>query len=166
MRSGSIRHTRLAAVGALAVLAAAALPNVAAAQDASPSAAVAASPDMSGLIAAAQAEGGLNVIALPRDWCNYGALLDGFTAKYGIPIDSINPDGGSGDEIQAIIANKDNPGPQAPDVIDVGVSFGPQAVDRDCSPRTRSAPGTPSTPTPRIPTETGTATTTACSPSR
>ena len=32
-----------------------------------------------------------------------------------------------GDEIEAIKANKDNKGPQAPDVIDVGLSFGPQA---------------------------------------
>jgi putative spermidine/putrescine transport system substrate-binding protein len=130
VKLGSTRSTRLAAFGALAVLAAAGLPGVAAAQDASPSAAPAASPDLSALIAAAQQEGGLNVIALPRDWCNYGALLDGFTAKYGIPINSINPDGGSGDEIQAIIANKDNPGPQAPDVIDVGIAFGPQAVQQ------------------------------------
>ena len=32
-----------------------------------------------------------------------------------------------GDEIEAIKANKDNTGPQAPDVIDVGLSFGPPA---------------------------------------
>jgi len=77
------------------------------------------------LIAAAKAEGGLTTIALPRSWCNYGELIDGFTAKYGIPINGLNPDGGSGDEIEAIKANKDNKGPQAPDVIDVGLSFGP-----------------------------------------
>src|SRR5205085_5154151 len=39
----------------------------------------------------------------------------------------LNPDGGSGDEIEAIKANKDNKGPQAPDVIDVGFAFGPSA---------------------------------------
>src|SRR5581483_2413531 len=33
----------------------------------------------------------------------------------------------SGDEIEAIKANKGNMGPQAPDVIDVGLSFGPSA---------------------------------------
>ena len=37
------------------------------------------------------------------------------------------PDAGSGDEIEAIKANKGNTGPQAPDVIDVGLSFGPSA---------------------------------------
>jgi putative spermidine/putrescine transport system substrate-binding protein len=76
------------------------------------------------LIAAAKKEGQLTVIALPRDWCGYGALIDGFKAKYGITVNELNPDG---DEIEAIKANKDNKGPQAPDVIDVGLSFGPGA---------------------------------------
>ena len=84
--------------------------------------------DMDALIAAAKAEGGLTTIALPHTWCNYGEVLSGFTAKYGIPINELNPDAGSGDEIEAIKANKDNPGPASPDVIDVGLSFGPQAV--------------------------------------
>ncbi len=82
---------------------------------------------MASLVTAAQAEGTLNVIALPRDWCNYGAILDGFTAKYNIKINSINPDGGSGDELTAITANKGSTGPSAPDVVDVGFAFGPQA---------------------------------------
>ncbi len=83
---------------------------------------------MDKLITDAKAEGGLNTIALPRDWCNYGAIIDGFTAKYGIPINGLNPGGGSKDELEAIKANKDNPGPQAPDVVDVGLSYGPQGV--------------------------------------
>jgi putative spermidine/putrescine transport system substrate-binding protein len=80
------------------------------------------------LIADAKAEGGLTTIALPHSWCNYGEMLTGFTAKYGIPINELNPDGSSAQEIDAIKANTTNPGPQAPDVIDVGLSFGPQAV--------------------------------------
>ena len=87
--------------------------------------------NMDALIAAAKAEGGLNTIALPRDWCNYGQLIDGFTAKYGIPINGLNPGGGSKDELEAIKANKTNPGPQAPDVVDVGLSYGPQGVTED-----------------------------------
>ncbi|WP_428977694.1 ABC transporter substrate-binding protein [Rhodoligotrophos defluvii] len=79
------------------------------------------------LIAAAKAEGQLTTIALPHDWCGYGALLEGFKQKYGIQINELNPDAGSGDEIEAIKANKGNTGPQAPDVIDVGLSFGPSA---------------------------------------
>ena len=83
---------------------------------------------MDTLVAAAKAEGNLTVIALPHDWCDYGDALTGFTSKYGIKINELNPDGGSGDEIEAIKANKDNKGPQAPDVIDVGYGFGPQLV--------------------------------------
>ena len=82
---------------------------------------------MAALVTAAQAEGNLTTIALPHNWCDYGDLLTGFTAKYGIKINELNPDGGSGDEIAAIKANKGSTGPQAPDVIDVGLSFGPQA---------------------------------------
>src|ERR1700761_7303573 len=79
------------------------------------------------LIAAAKQEGQLTVIALPHDWCNYGELVAGFKKKYGIKVNELNPDAGSGDEIEAIKANKNNKGPQAPDVIDVGLAFGPAA---------------------------------------
>jgi putative spermidine/putrescine transport system substrate-binding protein len=79
------------------------------------------------LIDAAKAEGTLSTIALPHDWCNYGAIIDGFKAKYGLAVNELNPDAGSGDEIEAIKANKDNKGPQAPDVIDVGITFGDPA---------------------------------------
>ncbi len=79
------------------------------------------------LIAAAKKEGMLTTIALPHDWCGYGDLIEGFKAKYGLEVNELNPDAGSGDEIEAIKANKGNTGPQAPDVIDVGLSFGPPA---------------------------------------
>jgi putative spermidine/putrescine transport system substrate-binding protein len=83
---------------------------------------------MDELVAAAKAEGQLTTIALPHDWCGYGEVIAGFKAKYPeITINELNPDAGSGDEIEAIKANKDNKGPQAPDVIDVGLSFGPSA---------------------------------------
>ena len=85
---------------------------------------------MDALVAAAKAEGELNVITLPRDWCNYGEMMDTFSTKYGIKVNSLNPDGGSADEIQAIIDNKENKGPQAPDVIDVGPAYGPLAKDQ------------------------------------
>ena len=35
-------------------------------------------------MAAAKKEGTLTTIALPRDWCGYGAVIDGFKAKYGL----------------------------------------------------------------------------------
>ncbi len=82
---------------------------------------------MDELVAAAKAEGTLTTIALPHDWCNYGEMIAGFKAKYGLEVNELNPDAGSADEIEAIKANQGNTGPQAPDVIDVGLSFGPQA---------------------------------------
>ncbi len=82
---------------------------------------------MQALVDAAKAEGTLTTIALPHDWCNYGGVIDGFKAKYGIAVNELDPNAGSGDEVEAIKANKDNPGPQAPDVIDVGLAFGPSA---------------------------------------
>ncbi len=79
---------------------------------------------MDTLVAAAKQEGALTVITLPRGWCHYGQLMDSYTAKYGIKINDLIPDGGSEQEIDAIKANKDNKGPQAPDVVDVGLAFG------------------------------------------
>jgi len=70
---------------------------------------------MSALVAAAKAEGQLNVIALPPDWANYGAIISGFTAKYGITVNSANPNGSSQDEVNAFDGTSN-----APDVVDVG----------------------------------------------
>ncbi|HEY0442594.1 MAG TPA: ABC transporter substrate-binding protein [Candidatus Limnocylindrales bacterium] len=80
------------------------------------------------LLAAAKKEGSLTTIALPHSWCNYGEALSTFKTATGLTLNELNPDGGSGDEVNAIKSNKGNTGPQAPDVIDVGLSFGPQAV--------------------------------------
>jgi putative spermidine/putrescine transport system substrate-binding protein len=85
--------------------------------------------EMADLVAAAQEEGMLTTIALPRDWCGYGAVIDGFKAKYGLEVNELDPGAGSAEELEAIEANKDNPGPQAPDVVDVGLAFGPQAKE-------------------------------------
>jgi len=82
----------------------------------------------SALVKAAKVEGTLTTIALPHDWCNYGEAIDAFKAKYGLAVNELLPDGSSGEEIEAIKANKDNTGPQAPDVVDVGLSFGPSSV--------------------------------------
>jgi putative spermidine/putrescine transport system substrate-binding protein len=85
--------------------------------------------DMDALIAAAKEEGTLTTIALPHDWCNYGEVIDTFKSKYGLEVNELTPDAGSGDEVEAIKANKDNKGPQAPDVIDVGFAFGPSSKE-------------------------------------
>ncbi|MBC8035787.1 MAG: ABC transporter substrate-binding protein [Rhizobiales bacterium] len=90
--------------------------------------AISSAQTMDEIVTAAKAEGQLTTIALPHDWCGYGAVIAGFKAKYPeITVNELNPDAGSSDEIEAIKANKDNKGPQAPDVIDVGLSYGPQA---------------------------------------
>jgi putative spermidine/putrescine transport system substrate-binding protein len=73
------------------------------------------------LIAAAKKEGQLNVITLPRDWADYGELMDTFTSRYGIKIDDANPDGTSAEELQAIRSLKTQS--RAPDAVDVGPSF-------------------------------------------
>lgn len=123
-------HATLFAVLILALAACTAVAPAPAAPEAAPAAAV--EPPAEGLedlVAAAQAEGMLSTIALPRDWCNYGEAIDTFSAKYGIKVNELDPNAGSGDELEAIRANKDNKGPQAPDVIDVGFAFGPLAQE-------------------------------------
>ena len=76
---------------------------------------------MAALIKAAKKEGKLNVIALPANWANYGNIISTFAKKYGIKVNSVNPDGSSQDEINALIADKGRS--TAPDVIDVGTNF-------------------------------------------
>jgi putative spermidine/putrescine transport system substrate-binding protein len=73
---------------------------------------------MSKLVAAAKKEGTLNVIALPPTWANYGTIIKDFTAKYGIKINSANPDGTSQDEVNAV--KQENGTSAAPDVLDIG----------------------------------------------
>ena len=98
-----------------------------AAEDFSKVAAAADAGGMDALVAAAKAEGTVTTIALPHNWCNYGEVIEGFKAKYGLQVNELDPNAGSGDEIEAIKANKESKGPQAPDVIDVGLSFGPSS---------------------------------------
>jgi putative spermidine/putrescine transport system substrate-binding protein len=76
---------------------------------------------MAALVKAAKKEGTLNAIALPRDWANYGELMDTFSKKYGIKITDDNPDGSSAQENEAIRSLKGDS--RAPDAVDVGVSF-------------------------------------------
>src|SRR4051794_475133 len=73
---------------------------------------------MESLLAAAKKEGQLNVIALPPDWANYGEIIKAFGDKYGIKVNSAQPDGSSQDEINAANQLKGQAG--APDVFDLG----------------------------------------------
>ena len=75
---------------------------------------------MEGLVEAAKKEGELNVIALPPDWANYGAIIKAFSDKYGIAVNSAQPDANSQDEINT--ANQQKGKSTAPDVFDLGQS--------------------------------------------
>jgi len=79
------------------------------------------------LVEAAKAEGQLTIIALPPDWCGYWRTIESFKAKYGLTVNELNPGADSGEQIEALKANKANLGPQAPDVIEVGFPFGVSA---------------------------------------
>jgi len=83
---------------------------------------------MDALVAAANAEGKLNVITLPPSWANYGKIIAGFQKKYpGITIDSQNPNGSSADEVAAAKAQKGQD--TAPDVFDLGTAVLRQNLD-------------------------------------
>src|SRR5947209_1051253 len=75
---------------------------------------------LAGLVKAAKKEGTLNVIALPPDWANYGAIITAFQKKYGIKINSAQPDANSQDEIDAAVRLKGHD--TAPDVFDLGTN--------------------------------------------
>ncbi|WP_434976480.1 ABC transporter substrate-binding protein [Streptomyces puniciscabiei] len=81
------------------------------------------------LIAAAKREGALTAIALPRDWADYGDLIDGFEKKYGIKVRVDDPQGHSEDELDAV--RKRGNSPTAPDVIDVGDTFARSAAQQN-----------------------------------
>lgn len=78
---------------------------------------------------AAKAEGALNVIALPRDWANYGEILDLFAERYPeIAITEQSPDVSSAEEIQAAETNEGLD--TAPDVFDLGLAVALENTDR------------------------------------
>ena len=79
------------------------------------------------LVAAAQAEGELNVIALPDNWANYGEIKALFEEKYGITVNSADPDISSAEEIAAAdnLAGQDT----APDVFDLGTAVTLDSLD-------------------------------------
>ncbi len=122
----------LAVVAALALSACGAAPdNASSTADGKNAATATSAADFGGmdaLVKAAKKEGTLHAIALPRDWANYGALIDGFTKKYGIKITDENPDGSSQDEINAVTSRKGQD--RAPDVLDLGSSFALSAAQQ------------------------------------
>jgi putative spermidine/putrescine transport system substrate-binding protein len=79
------------------------------------------------LVEAAKAEGQLNVIALPDNWANYGEIKALFEEKYGIVVNSADPDISSAEEIAAAdnLKGQDT----APDVFDLGTAVTLDSLD-------------------------------------
>lgn len=79
------------------------------------------------IAAAAQAEGQVNLIALPDTWANYKGILESFRSKYGIEAPVANPNASSADELTAArtLAGQ----PDMPDAFDIGPSFIQEALD-------------------------------------
>ncbi|MFH7335170.1 ABC transporter substrate-binding protein [Streptomyces sp. KHY 26] len=123
----------LAVVAALALSACGAAPDNASTttKDGKSAATAASAADFGGmdaLVKAAKKEGSLHIIAVPRDWANYGAIIDAFQKKYGIRIQDESPDGSSQDEINAVTSRKGQD--RSPDVLDLGSSFALSAAQQ------------------------------------
>ena len=98
------------------------------ATDAAAATSAAAFGGMDALIAAAQAEGELNVIALPDDWANYGEIKALFEKKYDITVNSADPNASSAEEITAATNLKGQD--TAPDVFDLGTAVTLSNLDK------------------------------------
>ena len=107
--------------------------------------------------AAGKAEGPVNLIATPPDWANYGQMITDFTAKYGIKVQSDQPDADSQTEINT--AQQLAGTGRQPDIFDLGTGRRPRehrhvrAVPgrrrgRTSRPPTRRPPASGSTTTP------------------
>jgi putative spermidine/putrescine transport system substrate-binding protein len=75
---------------------------------------------MAGLIKAAKKEGKLTIVACPRNWADYGQIMDTFTKMYGIKITDNIPEGSSQDEVNQV--NQLAGTSRQPDVVDLGAN--------------------------------------------
>jgi putative spermidine/putrescine transport system substrate-binding protein len=83
--------------------------------------------DLDALIAAANEEGQVNLIALPPTWANYGGIIASFNEKYpDIETPVQLPDASSADEITAVETQRGSD--TMPDAIDVSPAIAGQAV--------------------------------------
>ncbi len=79
------------------------------------------------LVSKAQAEGKVDLIALPDSWANYAGVISTFENKYGIDAVVQNPDASSADELTAIETLRGQDG--MPEAVDVGPSFTTQMIE-------------------------------------
>src|SRR5206468_1994894 len=120
VRISTVRGSGVLAVIAITLVAVACAPPAKKSSGSTNAAKAASAADLGGmdaLVTAAKKEGQLNVIALPPDWANYGEIINAFDQKYGIKVNSAQPDASSQDEINA--ANQLKGQGNAPDVFDL-----------------------------------------------
>lgn len=80
------------------------------------------------IVANAQEEGEVRLIAYPETWANYAGHFAEFEEKYGVDIIVDSPDASSAEELQAVqnLRGQDT----QPDVLDIGYSFTNPAIDQ------------------------------------
>ncbi|WP_038901997.1 ABC transporter substrate-binding protein [Dickeya dadantii] len=84
--------------------------------------------DLAALEKAARAEGEVNSVGMPDSWANWKDTWDDLSAKYGLK--HSDTDMSSAQEIAKFAAEKEN---ASADIGDVGVAFGPVAVQKGVS---------------------------------
>ncbi|MGM3192726.1 ABC transporter substrate-binding protein [Dickeya dadantii subsp. dieffenbachiae] len=84
--------------------------------------------DLAALEKAARAEGEVNSVGMPDSWANWKDTWDDLSAKYGLK--HSDTDMSSAQEIARFAAEKEN---ASADIGDVGVAFGPVAVQKGVS---------------------------------
>ncbi|SLM64441.1 MULTISPECIES: ABC transporter substrate-binding protein [Dickeya] len=84
--------------------------------------------DLAALEKAARAEGEVNSVGMPDSWANWKDTWNDLSAKYGLK--HSDTDMSSAQEIAKFAAEKDN---ASADIGDVGVAFGPVAVQKGVS---------------------------------
>ncbi|MGI5273611.1 ABC transporter substrate-binding protein [Nonomuraea sp. CA-218870] len=75
------------------------------------------------LVQEAQREGALTVVGLPRDWVNYGEVIDTFADKYGIKVNQLEPQASSRRALDSAARLK-------PDVFDLSIEEAVGAAGR------------------------------------
>jgi putative spermidine/putrescine transport system substrate-binding protein len=116
LRRGAAAGLGLAGVGAL--------PRLLDTSDAFAAAAEAVAPYTPDpkLLAAAKKEGQINVITIPlKGWADYDEIMAVFQKRFGIKINDANPNGSSGQEVQAINLLRGQS--RGPDVVDLSLSW-------------------------------------------
>src|SRR5690606_31722946 len=78
---------------------------------------------MERLVEAARQEGALTVVGLPRDWANYGEIIDTFSDEYGIEVKQLEPGASSRRAL-------DNAARLKPDVFDLTLEEAVNAAHR------------------------------------